>query len=307
MVVYADLIFLANLFIDAAILYVTARLRQTYPKLWRLCAASLLGACYVMMFWLPSLSFMFTFAVKCLFSMAMVWICFGFGGLQNYLRSLAAFYLVSFAVAGGMFGIHYLMQSPGEVMNGIVVTSSGGLTYRLQIGFLFIVFLFAPLVWLIKSVMDGVKRRRQVTQYLAKVRVKIDDHETECTGLIDTGNQLYDPLTRTPVMVIEAAQWKEVLPDSWLNRIKQHEVDQLIAGIGTETFVWQDRLRLIPYRGVNRGTQFMLAVKPDQVVIHHNDADIVNVKVLVGLDGGKLCADGSYQAIIHPALVQMEA
>ena len=28
-------------------------------------------------------------------------------------------------------------------------------------------------------------------------------------------------------------------------------------------------------------------------------------KVLIGLDGGKLCSDGSYQAIIHPALIQL--
>lgn len=307
MVVYMDLIFLANLLIDGAILSATARVRHIRPKLWRLCSAAALGAFYVVMIWMPSLSFMFTFAVKCLFSTAMIVVAFGFGGLRHFLGNMAAFYLISFAVAGGMFGIHYLMQSPGEVMNGIVITSSGGLAYRLHIGFLFIALTFIPLVWMIKSVFAGSKRKREMTHYLAKVSIRIGDYEAVCIGLIDTGNQLYDPLTRTPVMVVEAAQWNEVLPDSWMSRIKRCEVDQLIAGIGTETFVWQDRLRLIPYRGVNRGTQFMLALKPDKVVVHHNEAEIVNEKVLVGLDGGKLAADGSYQAIIHPALVQMEA
>lgn len=307
MVVYMDLIFLANLLIDGAILSVTARIRHIRPSLWRIGASAVLGASYVTLMMVPSLSFMFTFVVKCLFSVAMIAIAFGFGGLQTFLRNLGTFYLISFAVAGGMFGIHYLMQSPGEVMNGILVTRSGGLTYRLQIGFLFVVLTFVPLVWMFKTVFASAKRRREMTQYLAEVRIRIDDYEAVCIGLIDTGNQLYDPLTRTPVMVVEAAQWNEVLPDSWLHRIRQCEVDQLVAAIGTETFIWQDRLRLIPYRGVNRGTQFMLALKPDKVVIVHNETEIVNRKVLVGLDGGKLCADGSYQAIIHPTLVQMEA
>ncbi|GAA3403963.1 sigma-E processing peptidase SpoIIGA [Paenibacillus hodogayensis] len=307
MVVYLDLIFLANFLIDGVILCVTARVRHIRPSWWRLGASAALGASYVVMMLAPSLSFMFTFAVKCLFSLAMVAIAFGFGGLQSFLRNVGTFYLVSFAVAGGMFGIHYFMQSPGEVMNGIVVTSSGGLAHSVNVGMLLVVLTFAPLVWMFKVVFVSAKRRKEMTHYLAQVRILIDDFEAVCTGLIDTGNQLYDPLTRTPVMVVEATQWIEVLPESWLKRIRECEVDQLVAAIGTETFVWQDRLRLIPYRGVNRGTQFMLALKPDKVVIVHNETEIANEKVLVGLDGGKLCADGSYQAIIHPTLVQLEA
>lgn len=307
MVVYMDLIFLANLLIDGAILTVTARIRHLRPSRWRVAAAAAFGASYVLLMLAPSLSFMFTFVAKCLFSAAMIAIAFGFGGMRTFLRNIGTFYLVSFAVAGGMFGIHYLLRSPGEVMNGILVTRSGGLTHQLQVGFLFVVFMLAPLVWLFKSVFVSAKQRRELNDYLAEVRIFIEEHETVCTGLIDTGNQLYDPLTRTPVMVVEASQWSEVLPDSWVSRIRQHEVDQLVAAIGTETFVWQDRLRLIPYRGVNRGTQFMLALKPDKVVIVLNQAQIENDKVLIGLDGGKLCADGSYQAIIHPTLVQLEA
>ncbi|PYI54569.1 sigma-E processing peptidase SpoIIGA [Paenibacillus flagellatus] len=308
MIVYPDLIFLTNLLIDGAILAVTARIRHIRPRFWRLGASAMLGASYVVMMLVPSLSFMFTLVAKCLFSAAMIWIAFGFGGLQTFLRNAGTFYVVSFAAAGGMFGLHYLLQSPGDVMNGILVTRSGGLAYRIHIGALFVAFTLVPLLWLFRTVFVSAKRKRDMTHYLAEVRIRIDEHESVCTGLIDTGNQLYDPLTRTPVMVVEATQWGEVLPEAWMRRIRQSEVDQLVAAIGTDdSFVWQDRLRLIPYRGVNRGTQFMLALKPDKVVIVHNETEIVNVKVLVGLDGGKLCADGSYQAIIHPNLVQMEA
>lgn len=309
MVVYMDLIFLANLLIDGAILTATARIRGVRPKPGRIALSALLGASYVVMMLVPSLSFMFTFFVKCLFSMAMIVIAFGFGGTQTFLRNLGAFYVVNFAVAGGMFGIHYMLQSSGEVMNGILITQSGGGVFMLKVAPLLTVLLFMPLLWLFRTVFVSAKRRRELTQYFAEVRIRIDEHETVCIGLIDTGNQLYDPLTRTPVMVAEAANWSDVLPESWLQRIRKAEVDQLIAGIGTETetFPWQDRLRLIPYRGVNRGTQFMLALKPDKVVIVLNETEIVNEKVLVGLDGGKLCADGSYQAIIHPALAQLDA
>jgi stage II sporulation protein GA (sporulation sigma-E factor processing peptidase) len=302
-VVYADLIFLTNLLIDGAILVVTARILAVRAKMWRIAAAAALGAAYVVLMIVPSLSFLFTFLIKCLFSVIMALIAFGYGRPRRFLRVLGMFYAVNCAVAGGIFALHFVLQSSGEVLNGIMVTRTGGLAFQVQIPFLFIALVFVPLLLLAKSAFNLVKRRGQITQFLAKVRIRIDDHESECTGLIDTGNQLYDPLTKTPVMVVEASHWEHVFPEKWMRKIRQSEVDQLVAAIGTEPFIWQDRLRLIPYRGVNRGTQFMLALKPDKVVIVHNETEIVNEKVLVGLDGGKLCADGTYQAIVHPMMI----
>jgi stage II sporulation protein GA (sporulation sigma-E factor processing peptidase) len=104
-------------------------------------------------------------------------------------------------------------------------------------------------------------------------------------------------------MIIEASVWGDVLPVSWLQHIQEANVDQIISGLGTEEFIWQDRLRLVPFRGINRNSAFMLAIKPDKVVITHQGQQFESVKVLIGLDGGKLCSDGSYQAIIHPTLL----
>lgn len=53
--------------------------------------------------------------------------------------------------------------------------------------------------------------------------------------------------------------------------------------------------------GVNRNTQFMLAIKPDRVVITTGETQIEAMKVLIGLDGGRLSSDNAYQAIIHPS------
>lgn len=307
MIVYLDLIFLINLFVDGVVLYMTAWTRKLPFKTWRLALSAFMGASYVLMMWIPSLSFMFTIVVKCLLSLAMIALAFGFGGIGSFIRNLGAFYLINFAAAGGIFALYYFTQSSNEVMNGILVTRTGGVAFRIQIGFWFTAIGFTFMIWFYRMVLTSIRRRQTMTQYLAQVRIHIGDFESQCTGLVDTGNQLYDPLTRTPVMVLEAEQWSAMLPPEWMKRIRQSEVDQLIATIGSDEWIWQDRLRLVPYRGVNRGTQFMLAVKPDKVVVLFSDNEIVNAKVLVGLDGGKLCADGTYHAIIHPTLVQLEA
>jgi stage II sporulation protein GA (sporulation sigma-E factor processing peptidase) len=302
-VVYADLIFLLNFLVDGAMLFATGRVRKMKLIWWRIAVSAGIGASYVVMMLFPALSILFTFAVKGLFLIIMILTAFGFGSMQHFLRNAGTFLLINFAAAGGIFGIHYFLQSSGEVMNGMMFTRSGGLAFRMQIGLVMILILAFVMIGWFQTVFTSVKRRGEFVAVLAEVHIHIDQYSSRCTGLIDTGNQLYDPLTRTPVMLMEAAEWKDVLPSDWMEKIRSSSVDQLITGLGTDTFVWQDRLRIVPFKGVNRGTEFMLAIKPDKVIILHEGQSFENVKVLVGLHGSALCVDGSYKAIIHPMLV----
>ncbi|MFD0682601.1 MULTISPECIES: sigma-E processing peptidase SpoIIGA [unclassified Paenibacillus] len=304
MIVYLDIIFLVNVLIDAALLWTTARSRKLVFRWWRLACSACIGGGYVVFMFFPPLSFLFTFGVKFVLSLLMLLTAFGFGGMRYFLSNVGAFYMVNFAAAGTILGVHYFWMSSSDVMNGILFTQSGGPEHELQIGllFLFIVLLFA--VWLYRHVHQAAKRKDDLASFFAKVDVYIDGFTSSCTGLIDTGNQLYDPLTKTPVMVMELSHWGEKIPNSWKQRIERAEVDQILLAIGTEEFEWQDRLRLVPYRGVNRSTQFMLAIKPDRVIITMGDKQYEALKVLIGLDSGKLSSDNAYQAIIHPNLLQ---
>lgn len=305
MVVYLDLIFLVNLLIDGSLIAVTAWMRKRKVAIWRLLLSALAGASYVVMMFLPQLSFLYTFMVKFLFSVVMIWIAFGFGSLQTYIRNLGAFYIVNFAAAGGVLGFHYLFQSSGELWNGIWYSASGGLEFSLGIGTVFVIAaFFAVMVWF-RLVLSSRRRQEMMTTYLAEVTVRIDDTVVVCTGLLDTGNQLTDPLSRLPVMVMETSLWQPYLPDSVGGQGNGSEADNLIlAWTEDDSFLWRDRLRLVPYRGINKGSQFMLALKPDEVTVRLNGRETVTERVLIGLDAGRLSAEGVYRAIIHPALAE---
>ncbi len=304
MVVYLDLVFLLNFLIDGATLLSTAWTRKQRVRWLHIAAAALIGAAYVLMMALPPLSFLFTFFAKCLFSALMIYTAFGFGSLQHFLRNLGIFYLINFVAAGAIYGVHYFLLSSGEAINGIWLVRLGGSADTGGVGLLSVAVVFIGALVLYRIVFGGAKEREALSGYFAEIRVRIDRFEIGCVGLIDTGNQLRDPLTRTPIMVMEAARLRDKLPDSWLDRIRDAQVEQMIADASLESFEWQDRLRLVPYRGVNRKTGFMLAIKPDQVVITHQSRRIEPDKVWIGLDGGRLSSDNSYQAIIHPVLME---
>lgn len=306
LVVYIDLIFAANLLIDGILLWLTGWLVKLKVSWWRLALSALVGALYVVMMFVPELSFLYTFLIKFGLSVVMLWIAFGFRSLQSYLRVLGAFYIINFAAAGGIVGIHYLLQSSGDIWNGILFTSSGGQAYRMKIGFWFVLAVLPLVLLLFKLFHSSRVRREQLESYIGEVTVEIDGVTVVCPGLLDTGNRLSDPLTRIPVMVMEASLWEGHLPASWKGRLTQTSADTLLLETDGQSFAWQDRMRLVPYRGINRGSSFMLALKPDLVKIQLGEETFYSKRVLIGLDGGTLSGDGAYRAVIHPDLAQRE-
>ncbi|MEC0090166.1 sigma-E processing peptidase SpoIIGA [Paenibacillus macquariensis] len=304
MVVYIDLIFITNLLIDGTLLWLTGWMRKIKTPWWRISLSALLGALYVIMMFVPGLTFMYTFLIKFGLSLIMLWIAFGFGSLQHYMRNMGAFYIINFAAAGGIIGIHYLLQNSSDLWSGIWYTTSGGLSFELKIGFWFMLIVFIIVVFWFKIVQSSKRKLDNRHVYFAEVKVNIGSEQVKCTGLLDTGNQLCDPLTRIPVMVMEASLWGDHLPASWRDKLAEGDADKLVMELGDESsFAWQDRLRLVPYRGVNRGSAFMLALKPDSVEICMDGKTTTSTRVLVGLDGGTLSSEKAYRAIIHPDLI----
>nr|WP_281378677.1 sigma-E processing peptidase SpoIIGA [Paenibacillus phyllosphaerae] len=301
--VYIDVYFMVNLFFNGAALLMTAWIRGVRLRWWRTLLAASTGALYAVVVIFPQLSMMLSVPVKVLFSLVMLLIGFGFGSIQLFIRLIGSFYMVNFAAGGAVYGFHYLFMDAADSYDGVLRFIAGTAVPEIKVAAVFVFSIACVGLYILRSVLTFRKERSIVQNHLAEVKVTIGDSVHTCTGLIDTGNQLYEPLTRTPVMVMEAAIWQDELPPSWLKGIKEAQVDRLIAHMSGESFAWQDRLRLVPFRGVNRGAQFMLAIKPDQVAITREGETFVTTKVLVGLDAGKLVADGAYQAIIHPSLL----
>lgn len=305
MIVYLDLVFLTNLFIDAALLRMTAWSRRLTFRWWRLVLASAVGALYVVMLFVPSPSFLFTTLIKLLFSVVMLLTAFGYVHMQHFLRNLGVFYLISFCAAGCMFGLHYLWLSSSELFSGIWFSRTGAMTFHFQTGILYVSLSLIGALWFYRSVQQSRRRQEAKQQFMAEAEILIDDARIRCMGLIDTGNRLFDPLTRTPVMVTELALWEEYLPEAFIQRAKRMRAEEIVQDLDGLAMVWRDRWRLVPYKGIHHGTSFMLALKPDRVIVHAGGQEYEVSKVLIGLKPDRLSSEAAYRAIIHPELVNL--
>ncbi len=303
-VVYADLLFMFNLLMDTILLWLTASIRKISYRKWRILVAAGCGASYVVLLIFPPLSMGYSLIGKCLFGMLMIWIAYGFVSVSQYFKNISTFMMMNFSVAGGIWGLHYLQQPISHIFDDVVYSSAQETVYLYRPTKLFVLIGLALglTLWLF-FFYRGTRERQMLTTCLADIVIEIGEDRSMCKGLVDTGNQLYEPLTRMPVLIAEASLWEAKIPLSWMQSIRNSNVDTLFADVHDEPFAWQDRLRLIPYRGVNRSTQFMIAVKPDRVIITHQETQYETSQVLVAFDGGVLSARGDYQVIIHPALL----
>ncbi|GEN32729.1 sporulation sigma-E factor-processing peptidase [Aneurinibacillus danicus] len=297
MTMYADIVFLTNAVIDYMLLFLTGHICRQPLRKRRLLFASLVGATYTVFLFFPPLSFAFTFLAKLLFSCLMIMLAFRWTKMWGFVRLLATFYAVSFFIGGGLMAAHAMLEEKSEVVDGIVVTHTGASGPPLTLWFLIIGF--SLLWWGVRYGYYSVKASRQVDVQYVQLEVDIFGHTIACRGFIDTGNQLFDPLTRIPVTVMEAEVWKGILPERLLQRLEE-EITAFELDMPEEESRWLERLRFIPYRTVSSQTGFLVAIRPDEVRVYANDKTYCINRMLIGLRAVRLSADRSYQAIVHP-------
>ncbi|WP_202077010.1 sigma-E processing peptidase SpoIIGA [Caldalkalibacillus salinus] len=302
MYLYLDLIWLLNFFIDYLLLWMTGYFRKIPLKKSRLVLASAIGSSYVFILFLPPLSSYYTFLSKIVLSLVIVSVAFGFGNFQRFIQAFLMFYFVSFVTGGGILAIHSMLQTNHEVMQGILSTQSGGVGD--PVSWLFVIIGFMAMYGLTKSRWHQLEITKAKEGVLADVRIRMGEHEISCTGLIDTGNQLHDPLTKMPVMMLQLDTLKPLLPDSVVTLVEQEKVGEW-QGVDSET-EWAERLRIIPYRGVRQGLELMAAIKPDNVQVTYEGKTYDACRVLIGVNPQPLSHDGQFEAILHPAQLQTQ-
>lgn len=123
--------------------------------------------------------------------------------------------------------------------------------------------------------------RRRSRSPLWKVSFCRNGRAFEGTGLLDSGNGLYDPYTGKPVCIIDPSEAGKL-------------------GLLDKNMP----LRLIPYNCVGKSHGLMRAVIVDEMYLEKDGQEKRNGQVILAVSPEPLSASGSYQVILHPALLE---
>jgi stage II sporulation protein GA (sporulation sigma-E factor processing peptidase) len=297
--IYLDVIWLLNFLFDGLLLLLTAYILKRKISIWRLALGAFIGSLIVILMVSPMSMYATHPIIKLIFSFFIIGSAFGFKRFRYFLQNLLTFYFATFVVGGGMIGVHYFLEYEVEILDGVLMTNSTGLGNPISWAFVVIGF---PVLWYFtrKQITDFEMKKIHFDQ-IVDVVICIDSLNLRLKGLIDSGNQLYDPITKSPVLIIDTTKTADFFPESIIQQSKNIEL--LGSNEDNEAHKWESRIRIIPYRGVGQDHQFLLAIKPDKITVLHNGEYISVTKGLIALNHTPLSSDGEYECIVHPKML----
>ncbi|MGB8460352.1 MAG: sigma-E processing peptidase SpoIIGA [Priestia megaterium] len=298
MPIYLDLIWMLNFGLDTILLMLCAVVLKRNYKWWRLLLGGFIGSLIVLLMFTPFSHLMVHPAIKILFSFFMLLMTFGYKRLRFFFENLLTFYFATFVVGGGLMGVHFLFQDQFLVLNQMVDTKSP--QFGDPISWIFVLIGFPLLSYFSKARVDDLRMKNITFDQLVDVEVILNEQTLSMKGLIDSGNQLVDPLTKTPVMIVTADSLKEILPEGLMELSKNVQSFSHSEDIDQE---WYSKVRFVPYRSVVQANQLLLALKPDMVRLVHQSNTIEVTKVLVGISHTTLSVEKQYECIVHPKLI----
>ncbi|KZE65791.1 sigma-E processing peptidase SpoIIGA [Fictibacillus phosphorivorans] len=295
MTLYLDVIWFLNFCIDYVLISLTAYVLKRNASKTRILLASLVASCYVFLVIYPELMLFSQPVLKFLFSIVIMIIAFGFKRFKFVLKNIAMFYFVSFVTGGGIFALHYFMQSDAVIMNGVITTKSTGMGD--PISWLFVAVGVPALMYFSKRRVDDIAVEKMDSNSFVSVKISIGEVIITANGLIDTGNKLYDPISKMPVMILDM----NIHGNSFPEIIQSAAKDVLSMDTGENEHPWLNRLRIVPYRAVGH-QQFLACLKPDHIEIEKDGKPVVSPQSLIGLSWTVLSSEGQFDAIVHPKM-----
>ncbi len=271
-----DDMFLLNLVINYLLLVATAKLCALPLKRGRFALAAALGAAYSVALLLPSMGFLSSPVIK--LSLGAVMILISFGSNKSLLKPYLAFLCVSAACAGAVIAVSLLTGTPAE--NGYYIGASMKT----------LILTFAAAYFVLTLVFSRITKRRSREVLTASIVLCSKTHNF--TALRDTGNELFDPISRLPVMVMGLDAATALLPSDCLAALYLGASD-FIQSLSTYPEL-KSRFRLVPYSAIGTKSGLLPVFRPDSLTI--NDKETKNL--LVGLSPINLSPDNEFSAII---------
>ena len=278
MVVYLDMLFAANAFMDFATLTAAARFGGVRAGRMRLLAAAVAGGAYAvgaaMWSWLAVLP------LRLLAGLGICWLAFV--GQNAFFRLYGLYLLVSAAFAGlaaalGMATERHLLIGAGFyfVVPGRALLLAAAAGYALS-GLL-----------LRGDALHGPLRRETET-----LTVRLDGRESAVRVLHDTGNVLSEPVSGRPVVVLSRAAVMRLLGEQG-GALRELRADNAAVCLTRLAPSLARRCGLLPFRAVGTEQGMLLYFRPDSV----SRADKSKLDCVIAVDP-EATGQGAYDGLI---------
>lgn len=292
MTIYLDIILLENIFMNFIILFASAYILKVHTKIFRIIISSFIGGVYAILTYLNISNLYENILMKIILSISMVYIAFKPKSIKGLLKELILFYLVSFALGGCAFALLYIVK-PGEILilNGVYIG-----TYPIKIallgGFVGVIITYVGF--------RVVKSKVSKNEIIYKIEIKIEDKYQTTNVLLDTGNMLKDPITKSPVILLEKSILSNLLPVNLIKIMEEANGGDINEVLET----YKKRIRIIPFTSVGKQNGMMIGIKADEIKIITDINEVINKDGIICMYNKSFSKNNRYFGLIGIELLE---
>ena len=259
-VVYIDTVFLINFAVNFLMLLAAAKFSGMPYRKRRLLLSAVAGGIYSVLVCVPGLEVLSSALFKVLAAAFMVYVGFGYVNLRRYVKCMLLFVLVSVVFGGGVFAIYI-------AGGGTVADFGDNFMYSRISPYVFIVSVL--LCYGLISLFFSGAGRHGCGGEVVEIEVSLGQKKITLSALIDTGNTLYDPISRAGVLIAEVDAVRELFPKDMQYIMDRDLVSdpQALLVISEVDSDMARRFRLIPFRAVGMESGLLLSFRPDAVTV----------------------------------------
>lgn len=267
MIVYVDVLVLVNFIVNLFILHVTVQTLRKRVKLAWMCVSSFVGSLYVLTVLYPGLKYLTYFPFKILILIAMILIAFREKNILLNIKASLIFLLYSILLAGMCLFIQ--MNSSKDMSFNVIITNFPYEKLLLSVMVIYI---------LIYRIMIFIGDRKKMSTLIYTIDIINKNYKKTIKAFLDTGNELREPATNLPVLIVE----RDILSEIMLEKNNTY---------------------LIPYTVVNGTNGRLIGFKPEYISIHIDKKNIETKDVIIAFCDYKLSKDNDYNGLMSRGIL----
>lgn len=268
MVVYVDIVFIENFIVNFFLLYVTGKTIKIKIKCFNLIIGSLIGCLYLIFSLYYSNTFIVYFPFKLIVSFIMIIFSFRLSDFLSNMKAEIILLLYSMLLAG----LCLFFEFENNNILKINTYTINNFTYKKVMLSILIIFI------LFDRTVVYVKERKNISKYIYHIEVVDDGKPIMLNALFDTGNELREPVTNLPVVIVEKSSL-------CINLDKKEKY-------------------YIPFSTVSGNASNMVAFKPEKLYIYDNKDEKKLENAFIALTDKKLSKNNDYNALLSRGIFE---
>ena len=285
MILYADVVFIENLCINYIILLITFKILKKKLKKIRILFASIIGGIYAVLSYINIETGMLSLFIKIIMSILIIKIAFNSKIIKEIIQEIIVFYLVTFGLGGAIFAVLFnIGKNQIVIRNGVVIGISSAkiLISGIIIGYLIIV-----------KTIKILKKMFRASSVYGNIRIVMNNKEIELKAMLDTGNLLVEPISKSPVIIVEKEKLNNIIPDDILNIDIGGDVERIDV---RDEYI--SKIKLIPYSSVGKENGILMGIRAEKLIIELDNKKYETDDVIIGVFKKQFKSNGKYSALL---------